>query len=393
MSAIVDDHDDHDDQEQLDRLDQPDYRTHWLHLILTPGLGAARIFSLLRRFGLPENILSSSLEVLSLELGPDLARRLKAENPQRRAAIDLNLNWSRKPNHHLLALGDDLYPGALLHLTDPPPLLWAIGNLDLLTKPAVGIVGSRHATRGGINHAREFARSLGDANRTIISGMARGIDAAAHEGGLQSGSSTIAVLAHGLEKMYPASNRALGLSIAAKGLLLSEFGIGSLPLRDHFPRRNRLIAALSEGVLVVEAARHSGSLITARLAADLGRDVYAVPGSIDSPLSKGCHHLIKQGAKLIDCAADILNELSPSGLAFASPVLSRDERKNRAVCNQEATFDPVLNSLGWDPASVDELSSRGDLAIADLNAQLIMLELAGKVERLADGRFRRLASA
>ena len=354
--------------------------------------------SLLRKFGLPENILSSSLEALSLELGLELAQRLKAENPHRQAAVDLNLSWSRKPNHHLLALDDDLYPGALLHLTDPPPLLWAIGNLDLLTKPAIGIVGSRHATRGGIHHAREFARSLGDANRTVISGMARGIDAAAHEGGLQTGSSTIAVLAHGLEKMYPASNRELGLSIAAKGLLLSEFALGSLPLRDHFPRRNRLIAALSEAVLVVEAARHSGSLITARLAANLGRDVFALPGSIDSPLSKGCHYLIQQGAKLVDSAADILNELSPSGLGIGigigigSPMLSPEKREIRSAGNQDTAFDPVLNALGWDPASIDELSSLGHLRIADLNAQLVMLELAGKVERLADGRFRRLAT-
>ncbi len=390
MPAIQDDHPEH---QHLDWLDHPDSRAAWLHLSLTPGLGAVRIHALLRKFGLPENILSSSLEALSLELGLELAQRLKAQNPQRQAAVDLNLNWSRKPNHHLLALDDGLYPGALLHLTDPPPLLWAIGKLDLLAKPAVGIVGSRHATRGGIHHAREFARSLGDANRTVISGMARGIDAAAHEGGLQTGSSTIAVLAHGLEKMYPVSNRELGLSIAAKGLLLSEFALGSLPLRDHFPRRNRLIAALSEAVLVVEAARHSGSLITARLAADLGRDVFALPGSIDSPLSKGCHYLIKQGAKLVDSAADILSELSPSGLGIGSPMLSSEKLEIRSADNLDATFDPVLNALGWDPASIDELSSLGHLRIPDLNAQLVMLELAGKVERLADGRFRRLATS
>ncbi len=370
-------------------FDQLDQRECWLQLVLTPGLGPARIYSLLRKFGLPEQVLNSSIEELAPELGIPLAQALKRNDAARQAAVDLNLKWLEQSNHHLLSLGDIQYPQALLHLTDPPPVLWAIGELNLLKQPAIGIVGSRHATRGGLEHARAFAQSLGDAGWTIVSGMAQGIDAAAHRGALQTRACTIAVLAHGLEKIYPASNRELGLSIAANGLMLSEFALGSLPLRNHFPRRNRLIAALSKGVLVVEAARQSGSLITARLAAELGRDVFAIPGSIDSPLAKGCHYLINQGAKLVDSAADILNELALAGHQITNPVSKPGTAPPQPSLNLDGEAQAVLNALGWDPTSVDALSLRGDFRVADLNARLIMLELAGTVERLADGRFRR----
>ncbi len=426
-----------DQSQQSCQIETLERRALWLKLVLTPGLGQARIYRLLRQFGLPEQIFDASLDALSEFIEAPLARSLKSDDDARAAAIELNLNWLRRPNHHLLALGDIQYPESLLDLSDPPPLLWAIGDLTLLHRPAIGVVGSRHASRGGVEHAREFAYSLGQAGWTILSGMARGIDAAAHQGGLGTAASTIAVLAHGLEKIYPASNRELGLAVAAKGLIVSEFALATLPLRSHFPRRNRLIAALGEGVLVVEAARQSGSLITARLAAELGRDVFALPGSIDSPLAKGCHYLIKQGAKLVECADDILGEIAPASYRRANAIgrqsvtqwsgkalgntekvataIGADEAitgtKNEASTKSEAstyakgeaTTDgsiaintdarAVLNALGWDPASIDELSAGHDISVATLSAQLTMLELANVIERLPDGRFQRLKAA
>ncbi len=419
MSAVFTAHDPaaHDSTSQ--NLCAHEHYAHWLRLVLTPGLGPARIYALLRRFGIPEQVLSASHEDLAQVLDEALAKRLRDNDDARESAIALNLAWLKRRNHHLLALGDAQYPEMLLHLNDPPPLLWAIGDLGLLRRPALAIVGSRHATRGGVEHARAFAQALGDAGWTILSGMARGIDAAAHQGGLRSAASTIAVLAHGLENIYPASNRALGLAVAGRGLILSEFALGTLPLRSNFPRRNRLIAALGEGVLVVEAAQQSGSLITARLAAELGRDVFAVPGSIDSPLAKGCHYLIKQGAKLVECADDILSELAPAinraaqttgqtrtwagstPTADADPIAIAAETTSATEAEAEDSTHiastpaalAVLNALGWDPASVDQLSARHDLSVANLNAQLVILELYGSVERLSDGRYRRLKSS
>ncbi len=271
-------------------------------------------------------------------------------------------------------------PQALLTAADPPVLLYVKGNVALLNRPAFAIVGSRNATKQGEMNATAFAGALAGAGLTIVSGLAAGIDAAAHRGALPEAAATIAVIGTGCDRIYPASNAALAREIAARGVVLSEFPVGTPPLAANFPRRNRLIAGMARGCLVVEAARQSGSLITARLSAEAGREVFAIPGSIHSPQSKGCHALIKQGAKLVETAQDILEELrwqavtNPAGLP---PV-------------QEAETDPVLIALGRDPCALDDLIERTGLAADALLARLLPLELDGRVAPLPGGRFQRL---
>ncbi len=283
----------------------------------------------------------------------------------------------------MIALGDAAYPHALLESPDPPLLLYAIGRLELLHAPALAIVGSRHASVQGRQNASAFAAHLGGAGFTIVSGLALGIDGAAHEGALGSAGSTIAVVATGLDQVYPRRHLALAGRIAAEGLLLSEHPLGTPPLRENFPQRNRIIAGLTRGTLVVEATLQSGSLITARLAVEAGREVFAIPGSIHSPQAKGCHALIKQGAKLVETAQDVLEELgvatAPAPASATEPVLERP--------------DPLLDAMGHDPIVLDELIARTGWSAAELAAKLLDLELAGLVERLPGQRFQRIARA
>lgn len=397
---------------------EPDFEAawpDWLRLALTPGLSNRRILSLLREFSLPEQVFGASPERLRTLLGASLAGALLADDPEREQRIAENLEWARRPGHRLIALGEPDYPAALLDLADPPALLWARGRIELLRRPAIAIVGSRQATRGGLRHADGFARVLGDAGLVIVSGLALGIDAAAHRGGIESKASSIAIVGHGLDQVYPRSHFALADALATRGLVLSEFAIGMPPLADHFPRRNRIIAALGQGVLVIEAARGSGSLITCRLALDIGREVFAVPGSIDSTLSKGCHLLIKQGAKLVEDADDVLIELRLDQDAASATARSlRDARdtRDRAPSNDhdgkrlfragadhgpeaqrlvDAVARSMLDRLGWDPVDIDELSRSMDLDITEVQSRVVLLELAGRVERFNDGRVKRLA--
>ncbi len=283
----------------------------------------------------------------------------------------------------MIALGDAAYPHALLESPDPPLLLYAIGRLELLHAPALAIVGSRHASVQGRQNASAFAAHLGGAGFTIVSGLALGIDGAAHEGALGSAGSTIAVVATGLDQVYPRRHLALAGRIAAEGLLLSEHPLGTPPLRENFPQRNRIIAGLTRGTLVVEATLQSGSLITARLAVEAGREVFAIPGSIHSPQAKGCHALIKQGAKLVETAQDVLEELgvatAPAPASATEPVLERP--------------DPLLDAMGHDPIVLDELIARTGWSAAELAAKLLDLELAGRIERLPGQRFQRIARA
>ncbi len=279
----------------------------WLSLCLTPGLGAATIRRLLQEFGLPENVLSANPESIARIAGAEPATALKARVSD--TAVEKSLLWAAQTGNHVVTLADASYPRPLLEISDPPPLLYARGDPELLGRQSLAVIGSRNGTPQGLRNAEAFARTFSEGGLTIVSGLALGIDAAAHRGGLAGAGSTIAVLGTGIDIVYPARNAALFAQIGERGLLLSEYPIGTPAIGHNFPRRNRLISGLARGCLVVEAAIGSGSLITARFAAEQGREVFAIPGSIHSPLSRGCHALIKQGAKLVDAAEDVLAEL------------------------------------------------------------------------------------
>ena len=352
----------------------------WLQLTLTPGLGAATVRSLLARYGLPENVLAAPSEQLAGFAGPAAAAQLRATPT---AEVERALRWAQQPTHAVITLADTAYPRLLLEVPDPPPLLYAVGRLELLARPALAIVGSRNASVQGARDAEQFARAFSEAGLTIVSGLALGIDAAAHRGGLEGRGATIAVLGTGVDVAYPRQNAALAARIAEAGLLLSEFPLGTPGLPEHFPRRNRVISGLAQGCLVIEAALASGSLITARAALDQGREVFALPGSIHSPLSKGCHALIKQGAKLVEAADDVLSELG-GFRATASAT-------TRADASPDADTGGLLPHMGYDPVDLDSLSARAGLPVEQVSAELLRLELAGRVAALPGGRYQRLS--
>lgn len=356
----------------------------WLRLTLIPGIGNAGQRSLLKAFGSPEAIFEASADALASVIGRELATQLletATAEPVARA-----LDWAADPQHALLPLGDPRYPTALLDLPDPPNLLYAKGNPARFNAPAIAVVGSRNATAGGLQTAERFSCALADRGYVIVSGLALGVDTAAHQGALSSASRgmTIAVIGTGIDRVYPARNQALAHRIIGEGgLILSEFPLGLGPQAHHFPRRNRLIAGLAKGVLVVEAALGSGSLITARLGAECGREVFAIPGSIHSPQSRGCHQLIRDGAKLVETANDVLEELGTSAVTGSPPTC-----KNSGPT--PLLDDPVLHALGGDPLTVDELATRSGLTADSLLAMLFELELSGHVAALPGGRFQRL---
>ncbi len=348
----------------------------WLTLCLTPGLGAATIRKLLQEYGLPGNIVSSGTASLVRALGAQAAAALQSESTREQVAR--TLAWSSQPHNHVVTLADTAYPRLLLEIPDPPPLFYAHGNVELLARPALAVVGSRNGTAQGLRNAEAFAKAFSEGGLTIVSGLALGIDAAAHRGGLAGEGSTIAVLGTGIDVIYPKSNAALFADIAARGLLLSEYPVGTPSIAHNFPRRNRLISGLSRGCLVVEAALGSGSLITARMAAEQGREVFAIPGSIHSPLSRGCHSLIKQGAKLVDAAEDVLSEFG-------------NWRHATTVPAAEAPADGLLAHMGYDPVDIDALCERAGLPAEAVAAELLRLELEGLVATLPGGRFQRLS--
>jgi DNA processing protein len=348
----------------------------WLRLGLVSGVGPVAFRQLLSTFGEPEAALGVGAGELRHLVGEELASAI-ARGPDP-ALLDATLQWLTVPGHRLLTWADADYPRRLLEIADPPPLLFAKGQSSLLSRAAIAIVGSRNATASGAANAEAFARELADSGLTIISGLALGIDAAAHRGGLSGAASSIAVVGTGLDIVYPAGNRVLAHQIAERGLLLSELPLGTKPLAGNFPRRNRLISGLAQGVLIVEAALHSGSLITARFALEQGREVFAVPGSIHSPLSKGCHLLIKQGAKLTESARDILEELQ---VPFRAP----DIGPARGNSDSE-----LLAAMGYDPIDLDTLCARSGLTAETASAMLLTLELDGRIERLPGGKFQRI---
>lgn len=348
----------------------------WLRLGLIPGLGPAALRRLLTDFGDPEAVANASATSLARSVGDALAAAIR-HGPDS-ALLEESLRWAGKTGNRLLTLADGEYPRRLLEIPDPPPLLYATGNVSLLTREALAIVGSRNATAQGTANAEAFARELSNSGFVIVSGLALGIDAAAHRGGLAGSAGSVAVVGTGLDIVYPARNRALAEELAAAGLLLSEFALGTRPLSANFPRRNRLISGLARGVLVVEAALQSGSLITARCALEQGREVFAVPGSIHSPLSKGCHLLIKQGAKLAESARDLLEELGAT-----APFQVQDTQLPRED-------SALLAALGYDPVDLDTLCARSGLTAEGASAMLLTLELEGVVAKLPGGRFQRV---
>ena len=299
---------------------------------------------------------------------------------------DLEQQWLEKPENRIITSDSDDFPELLRLIPDPPTLLYMVGNAEALHMPALSIVGSRNPTRGGNGNAYEFARHLGQSGFCIVSGLAQGIDTSAHEGALAAGAMTVAFLGHGIDRVYPSANRDLAHRISLNGALVSEYPLGSPPRREHFPQRNRLISGLSLGTLVVEAARRSGSLITARLAGEQGREVFAIPGSIHSPLSRGCHQLIKQGAKLVESSDDIVSELGPlAGHLIQSD--ADDEKEESKTVEHDADYEILLNSMSYDPASADELAENSGLTIDQVSSMLLILELEEKIEALAGGKY------
>ncbi len=353
----------------------------WFRLLETPELGRGSARALLAACGSPDAVFAARPDTLRQIVGPALRTALGQVPPDFEPRLAAAQRWrDGGADRHVVTLGDPGYPPLLLATADPPLLLYVQGDPAWLVKPAVAIVGSRSASAQGLDSARAFGRALAEQGWVVVSGLAQGIDAAAHEGALLApGGGTVAVVGTGLDRVYPPAHRDLARRIAAQGALVSEFAPGVPALPEHFPLRNRIIAGLSQGTLVVEAALRSGSLITARMALEAGREVFAVPGSIHSPQSKGCHALIKQGAKLVEAAADITEELrGPTGTQPSLPGLG-----------PETVADPLLDALGYEPTTLDALQARTGWPTADLNAKLLELELLGEVARLPGGLFQR----
>ncbi|HEU0188827.1 MAG TPA: DNA-processing protein DprA [Gallionella sp.] len=357
----------------------------WLALSLTRGLGGEGARRLLKEFGSPEAVFAASIGSLKSVVKADVAAEICKGIAN--DVIVPTLAWLQDINNHIVTLADSDYPQALLNITDPPLLLYVKGRLELLNHPALAVVGSRNATPQGIGNAEAFAKSLSDAGLCIISGMAHGIDAAAHRGALRGQrnlqGSSIAVVGTGLDKVYPSANRDLAHTLAQQGALISEFPLGTPPLPANFPRRNRIISGMSLGCLVVEASLQSGSLITARLALEQGRDVFAVPGSIHAPQSKGCHALLKQGAKLVETAQDILEELGAP--LITSPLNSLAQ----GLDTQSPDFE-LLDHVGFDPVDLETLRNRSGLTVAELSAMLLTLELSGHINTIPGGLYQRI---
>jgi DNA processing protein len=356
----------------------------WVALAGVNGLGDHSLRRLLQAFGSPEAVFAAPAHLLREHVKPAVAERI-AQRPDLES-MDTLAAWLDDEGNSIITLADADYPRSLLNIADPPPLLYAKGDRSLLDRPALSVVGSRNATAQGIGHAEAFSEAVSAAGLCVISGMAHGIDSAAHRGGLRGRGSSIAVVGTGLDRIYPAVNRDLAHQLAARGLLLSEFALGTPPLAANFPRRNRIISGLSLGCLVVEASVQSGSLITARMALEQGREVFAIPGSIHSPQSKGCHSLIKQGAKLVEAAQDVLDELAahlPGTVPATAP------GAGRADAAAAAPAHPLLGHLGFDPLSMDALCIRSGLTIEALSAILLQLELEGHVASLPGGLYQR----
>ena len=351
----------------------------WLRLTLIPGIGGETQRKLLSAFGLPEAIFSASRsELLSVISDKSASLILDTSNSD---LVDTACKWSEAPDQHIITLADPEYPRSLLEIPDPPTILYVRGRSELLNRQALAIVGSRNPTPQGVQNAERFATAFSESGLLIASGLALGIDAAAHRGALEVNGDTVAFIGTGIDRIYPARNKELAIEIAEKGAIVSEFPIGTPVTAANFPRRNRLISGFSLGVLVVEAAIESGSLITARLAGEQGREVFAIPGSIHSPQSRGCHKLIKQGAKLVETAQDVLEELRWN-----------TNHPENTVPDHPVSFQSVnlLSAMGFDPCGLDDLALRSGLTADTLSVTLLQLELEGHVASLPGGRYQQL---
>lgn len=367
----------------------------WFRLLGTPGVGRGTARRLLAACGSPQGVFGAAEPTLRALAGAEAAAALLRPDAELASLLATRLAEARRwlhgaPGRHVLVPGDADYPAALLQTADPPLLLYAEGQLPLLAAPSLAIVGSRHATAQGLANARDFAQALAEAGWVIVSGLALGVDAAAHEGALAAGH-TVAVVGTGLDQVYPRRHATLARRIAAQGLLLSEHAPGTPALAEHFPQRNRIIAGLTRGTLVVEAALQSGSLITARLASEAGREVMAVPGSIHAPQSRGCHALIKQGAQLVESVADVLEALQAPGSpgqAAHQAELPLDGADDSAPPGAALA---LWQALGHDPVTLDALLARTGWPTAEISATLLEWELTGRVARLPGGLYQRVS--
>jgi DNA processing protein len=364
----------------------------WLRLVLTPGVGNGAARRLLAAFGLPASVFDQPTAALQQLVPLAQAQALRSPPEQLAAQFAATLDWLAQADgsgrRQVLTLADPAYPASLLNIEDPPLMLYVMGDIPDPWPPSIAVVGSRNPTPQGLANARNFSRTFAQAGLTVVSGLALGVDGAAHEGALEGAASaqlaTIAVVGTGLDRVYPRQHLALSHRIAQRGLLISEYPLGTPPLAPNFPKRNRLIAALSQGTVVIEAALKSGSLITAGQAAEQGKDVFAIPGSIHSVQSRGCHALLKQGAKLVETAQDVLEDL-PSGRSSGRPLADAPADPGRRE-------DGLLAALGFDPVSLDALVARTGIAPSHLQAQLLELELQGDLARLPGGLFQRVGA-
>ncbi len=371
----------------------------WLALALAPGLGARRISRLTEALGSPGAWARASTgELRALGLSETHCAALRHPDP---AALERCERWLDAPGHELITLDDPYYPPLLKQTDDPPPVLFVLGRPELMVRPQVAIVGSRNATPGGLRHARDFAATLSRAGFIITSGLAVGVDAEAHEGCLGAGGETLAVMGTGPDKVYPARHKALARRIFDQGALISLFPPGTPVRPGNFPARNRIISGMSLGTLVVEAGLRSGSLITARLAAEQGREVFAIPGSVHNPLARGCHRLIRDGARLVETAAEIIEALAPLAGELASSIQALldslpDDGLEKAAIAPHMTHDPdydrLLAAIGFDPTPVDEIIQRSELTTAAVSSMLLIMELDGRVQAHTGGRYSRSGS-
>lgn len=370
----------------------------WLRLLHTPGLGAARCNKLISTFGDIHSIFNANSTQLT-QAGIPQSSISALLDEEENSAVTAAVAWQSEDNNHILTIDQATYPERLRQIARPPAVLFVKGNVDILNDPQLAMVGSRNPSQGGSDNAFQFAKHLSASGLLITSGLALGVDGDSHRGAIAATAPTIAVVATGLDRVYPARHKPLVQDILKNnGVIVSEFPLGTSPKAELFPARNRIIAGLSLGTLVVEAAVRSGSLITARLAQESGREVFAIPGSIHNPMSKGCHALIKQGAKLVESANDILEELAPqlkealiayphSTPNIPEPLAPSPKSLSPESQNQEQQV--LLDAMGYDPISIDQLADNTDFTTAELSSMLLILELEGHISSEAGGRYQR----
>jgi DNA processing protein len=373
----------------------------WLVALRAPGLGARQLRALFEAFGSIEAVLAaSSAQLQAAGLKPEVAKALRHPD---QALLEQDQAWLAGAGHHLVTIDQDQYPALLAAIPGAPPALWVVGDPDLLWRPQIAIVGSRNPSAAGLEHARDFAAELAGLGFTVTSGLAAGIDVAAHRAALDTpGASTVAVLGTGPDRLYPARNAEVGRRIAREGALVTELLPGTPAKRSHFPSRNRIISGLSLGVLVVEAGLHSGSLITARMAGDQGREVFALPGSLHNPMARGCHRLIKQGARLVECTDDIVSELAPLAGELSRALQALPAQTGtpasagpKAVPSRldDPEYQRLWANLGHDPVPVDAVIQRSGLEARAVSSMLLMLELEGRVVLHPGGRISRASGS